>query len=149
MADWLSLLARVYAKLGDLKRAEEYCGKIADLSPVMQTVWGPFTALFEKIDVMLTQGVILAAKNSWKEADQCFEKGIEMTKMTAPMQERFARQTYVPILEMQGRTEEAKIQLKEIDRIQSEAEEAFAHVNVEASLMAPRLATQARSSRCA
>ena len=141
-------LARMYAKSGDMKRAEEHSGLIAIAPLKLQEViaagyasdGGP-TSRTQTVVIIRTQGILLAIKNIWNEASEWFEKGIEFAK-TAPVgAELVVRKDYVWALERQGRTEEAKIQLEKIAEITMEAEEAFAHVSVEASLIAPRLVT--------
>ena len=138
-----AILARDYAKLGDLKHAEEYL-KIASVLPEiypMDTDLGKMLKLW----IMVAQAVVFAAKNSWKEADHYFHKSMETAKTIDPSSimarfpELFVRENYFWALNKQGRTDEAKTQKTEMDKILGEVEKEFAHFDIEMSLLAPKL----------
>ena len=83
-------------------------------------------------------------RNSWKEANQYFEKSIETAKTLEKHTQASVRRDYACALNRQGRTEEAKEQLDEAQKLTEELqkitegiEEGFTRVNLEASLMAP------------
>ena len=131
-------LATNYAKLGNLKLAEEYYSKFPT-----ETLVGK--RRHEFLDRLLTLGVkrvqfvLFAAKERWKEADECFEQGIELSKKIAPFHELLVRSDYAWALNRQGRNKEANVQVAQIEKIKRDAEKEFARVDVSAHLMAPRL----------
>ena len=132
-----AVLARQYAKLGDLKRAEEFL-QIAKTPP---TILPSDTALDRQqaIWVIMAQAALSAANSNWKEADQYFEKCLEKAKGLPPSTKLAVRLDYAWALDKQGRNEEAKLMLEERNQILKEIEKGFVSVNVQASLMAPRL----------
>ena len=77
------------------------------------------------------------------EADQFFEKAFEkLSLMGLPTGEVILlRKNYGWALERQGRFEEARVQLEEVQKLYREIEERFAHVNLQASLMVRREVT--------
>ncbi len=119
-----------YALLGDLKHAEEYYEKLMRFPKEIinhQLVGGQFAMAF-----------FFACKNRWEESYRAFEEILEMLKDVRNPFSRVAMKTkyYTWALERQGRIEEAKIQREEMERTNREAEERFAHANVQANLMA-------------
>jgi len=129
-------LARQYAQLGDMKSAEEHYSKARTLGDAPKAYYPAAAGSF-----LAVQGIFFAVKGNWKEAEKCFKKNLEMTGTLSPLLQLYAKKDYAWFLSRQGRTEEAREQLKEVDRITGEVEEAFAHVNIDASLMAPLLVT--------
>jgi KaiC/GvpD/RAD55 family RecA-like ATPase/tetratricopeptide (TPR) repeat protein len=125
-------LSRQYARLGDLEHAEEYFNRLPP--DVLSHRWQSFGAT-------LSKAVLLAAKNQWKESDQHFEKAFEHLELLGhPMEwELQSRTHYAWALSRQGRVVEEKVQLEEIQKIQEEVEKRFQHVDIDASVMAPRM----------
>ncbi len=123
-------LARQYAKLGDLKHAEEYFEKLVKLpQQILSSTATHFVS---------TKAVFFAGKNQWEESTQYFKKNFEWLKTHPPAQEEaLIRVSYAWALKRQGRTEEAKTQLEEIQKLFENAEKKFEHVNMQASFMAP------------
>lgn len=137
----LLILARQYAKVGDLKRSEAILGKIEETRESL-SMSAVITPMGRELWFLWAQVVLSAAKNSWKKADEYFQKAIKMAETRGTINGEIGlRKDYAWALEKQGRTEEAKIQLERRDRIIDDAEKAFAHVTLEASLMVPRLVT--------
>ena len=102
-------------KLGDLKRAEEIL-KIASVPPKIY----PSNELLNKRQdswVIWGYALLFAARNSWKEANQYFEKSIETTKTLEEHTQASVRRDYACALNRQGRTEEAKEQLDEAQKL--------------------------------
>jgi tetratricopeptide (TPR) repeat protein/KaiC/GvpD/RAD55 family RecA-like ATPase len=128
-------LAVRYVALGDLKRAEEYYGEL--LKMPKEVVSHAMTVLYSRI----AESVMLAAKKQWKEANQCFEKILELNKSVAPQSIGYQisiRKTYAWILDGQGLAGEARVQQLEAQRLSEEVEKRFAHANIMANFMAKR-----------
>jgi tetratricopeptide (TPR) repeat protein/KaiC/GvpD/RAD55 family RecA-like ATPase len=126
-----STLTRLHVRLGDLKLAEEYFGKLIELPSEVK--FHPFA------QEVLAKGAFFAGKSQWKESNQCFKETFERFKASPlPEMELIAKLYFAWALERQGRVEEAKVQLEEIQKARREAEERFAHVSLQASLMARR-----------
>ena len=126
-------LSRTYARLGDLERAEEYFNKLMEQrAEVSSHRWKSF-------DATLSEAVILAANNQWRESNQHFEKAFEQLELLGqPVEwEVRLRTHYVWSLHRQGRVAEEKVQLAEIQKIHEKIEKRFGHAVIEASLMAP------------
>jgi len=120
-------LARQTAKLGNLKPAEEFFNKTTAALPS------------DPLRLEWAKAVLFSAKNNWKDADECFEKGIKMAETRrSTILEMSVREDYALFLNRQGRTKEAELQLEKRDKIRDATEEAFARATVEASLMTPR-----------
>jgi KaiC/GvpD/RAD55 family RecA-like ATPase/tetratricopeptide (TPR) repeat protein len=132
-------LARLYAKLGDLVRAEEYINQLDSLVPT--TVVGDPHGLLNKRDKVRSQAVFFAATNRWKEAYQSLDEALEIAKKV-PMYPMFSqvvvRTDYIWVLKRHGRIEEAKVHLEEIQRLYDEVDRRFAALDIEANLLAPR-----------
>jgi predicted ATPase len=125
-------LARQYARIGDLKKADHYFGLLMKiprkiLSYPMNAPW-----------VALAEGVLFAAKSQWKEANQRFQEPLELSKKGVwqhlPLAFIF-RKTYVWALELQGQTEEAEIQRKLIQERTEKNARMFAHADLQADLI--------------
>jgi tetratricopeptide (TPR) repeat protein/KaiC/GvpD/RAD55 family RecA-like ATPase len=126
-----SNLSRVYVRLGDLKHAEEYFKKLMELPP--EVLLNPY------VQGVLAKAVFFAEKGQWKESNQCFKEIFEGFKASPnPGMERITKLYFAWALERQGRVEEAKVQLEEVQKAIREAEERFAHVSLQASLMVRR-----------
>jgi len=132
-------LARQYAKLGDLGRAQEYYDKIKGLPQEilegMTSVRGVF-----RMNMVRAQAVLLAAEGNWKEADQYFVQAIEISRKIHRASQINTINDYVWALNKQGRIEEAKMRLKEIEEISEEVSQDFADFEVQADLLVPRFA---------
>jgi tetratricopeptide (TPR) repeat protein len=123
----LGALTRLYSKLGDLKRADEYFDKITKLpSRVLSTGMVSF-------NVALAKGVYFAAKGKWKESNQIFEALPASLLENSP----FIRE-YIWALEKQGRTEEAKVLSNKGQKIVEQNKKWLKHANMQLSVMAPR-----------
>jgi tetratricopeptide (TPR) repeat protein/KaiC/GvpD/RAD55 family RecA-like ATPase len=129
----LAALTRLYSKLGDLKRADEYFDRIKKLPPeVLSTAAVGLTAPVSK-------GVYFAAKGQWEESNQSFEKSLDDLKITKAINlETVVREEYAWSLESQDRVEEARVQRERAQRVLEQVEERFGHANVQLSLMVPR-----------
>jgi KaiC/GvpD/RAD55 family RecA-like ATPase/tetratricopeptide (TPR) repeat protein len=132
-------LARQYAKLGDLARAEEYIKQMTSLAPIVMDRIDP-EGFLNKRDSVRSQAVFFAATNRWKEAYQYLEKALEITKMV-PVYYMFSqvvvRTDYAWVLNKQGRTEEAQVHLEKIRRLYDEVDREFAHVSIDANVLTP------------
>jgi tetratricopeptide (TPR) repeat protein/KaiC/GvpD/RAD55 family RecA-like ATPase len=132
-------LARQYAKLGDLARAEEYIRQMTSLAPIIMDRIDP-EGFLNKRDSVRSQAVFFAATNRWKEAYQYLEKALEITKMV-PVYYMFSqvvvRTDYAWVLNKQGRTEEAQVHLEKIRRLYDEVDREFAHVSIDANVLTP------------
>jgi len=128
-------LVRQYAKMGDLEHAQEYYRKLLKLPQKDSELSG--IVFFRALQPVNTKAIFFAAKKQWKKAQHYFEKGFEMIRKGRAGR-MYLMKNYAWALEKEGRTEEAKIQLKEIQRIKREVEKRFAHTNIQANLMTPR-----------
>jgi KaiC/GvpD/RAD55 family RecA-like ATPase/tetratricopeptide (TPR) repeat protein len=131
-----SLLVIQYARLGDLENAEENFKKLMNFPP--EVLATPILGI--AFSVALSGAVFFAAKNQWIEANQGFEKAFEELRRSGQSTgwDVLLRQHYSWALERQGRLEEAKVQLEEVQRIYRDVEERFGHVSLQASLMVRR-----------
>jgi KaiC/GvpD/RAD55 family RecA-like ATPase len=131
-------LARQDAKLGNLERAEEWL-KMWKNQPVDAPLIDP-QGLLSQRDELRSQAVFSAAKNQWEEAYQNLEKALEIAEKI-PLYNVFSqivvRTDYAWVLNRHGRVEKAKVHLAEIQKLLNGVDHRFAHVNVDAHLMAP------------
>jgi tetratricopeptide (TPR) repeat protein len=123
----LGALTRLYSKLGDLKRADEYFDRLTKLPPEV------LSTLNVRVNVALSKGVYYAAKDRWKESNQIFEA------LAANLEGSLFIIDYIWALEKQGRIEEARFQRDKVQKMFKWAEERFEHANVQLSVMAPRM----------
>jgi KaiC/GvpD/RAD55 family RecA-like ATPase/tetratricopeptide (TPR) repeat protein len=152
-------LSRQYAKLGDLKIAEEYYAKTADSVLKSQERFSIRIAR-DGLDqkwiqlygtILRTQLVFHAIKNCWKDAQECFEKsvrlvekanlgeeGVRIAKTATNGIEIALRKDYIWVLDQQGKVKESSLQLEAIEKIKKTAEETFGYVYIEGSLLSPR-----------
>jgi len=121
----LGALTRLYSKLGDLKRADEYFDKMESLSPDV------LSTFLVRFNVALSKGVYFAAKGKFKESNQIFEAFA--TNLKPPF-----IADYIWVLEKQGRIEEAKVQRDKAQNFVRQTQKWFEHVNVHLSFMVPR-----------
>jgi len=126
-----SNLLMEYVELGDLKRAEEYFEKLMAL---------PQEVLLNRfVPGVLAKAVFFAGKGQWQESNLCFKEFFEKFKATRSLGlELSAKLDFAWALERQGRVEEAKVQLEEVQKLYRAVEERFGHVSLEASLMVRR-----------
>jgi tetratricopeptide (TPR) repeat protein len=120
-----------YARLGNLKRAEEYSQKLVKLPPEIRSHYF--------VRELVAKAALLASKNQWKESNKYFTEFLEQLESSpgSYWDKFYTRQLYAWSLERQERYEEARVQLEESRKIRQETEERFEHVNVQANLMAP------------
>jgi tetratricopeptide (TPR) repeat protein len=124
-------LCREYARLGDMKNAEEYFEKLIKLPPEVQK------NILTKGE--LAKAVFFAGKGQWKESNQFFKDHIESFKVDQVRGDEVrGRLFYAWALERQGRLEEAKVQLEYVQKLYRDTEEMFAHVSLQANLMVPK-----------
>jgi len=125
-----SILAMQYALLGDLEHAEEYFEKFMKLPPealshIYVTLGGTPS---------LVRAVFYAGKGQWKESNESFKEVFANELEARPG----TRLLYAWALEKQGRSDEAKAQFKESQRIRQEAEKRFEQFDLRANMMAHR-----------
>jgi KaiC/GvpD/RAD55 family RecA-like ATPase/tetratricopeptide (TPR) repeat protein len=129
-----SNLTGEYVRLGVLKHPAEYFVKLTKLPP--ELLFHPY------VQGVLAKAVFFAGTNQWKESNQCFKETFERLKADhSPLRELRTKMYFVWALKRQGRIEEAKVQLEDVQKTVREAEEKFAHVSLEASLMIRREVT--------
>lgn len=124
----IGALTRLYSKLGDLKRADEYFDKMTKLPPEVLSTWNV------KLNVDLAKGVYFTAKGRWKESNQIFEALPAAYLENSP----FIRE-YIWALEKQGRADEAKVQKDKAQKKIEQNKKWLKHANVQLSAMAPRI----------
>jgi tetratricopeptide (TPR) repeat protein len=120
-------LTRLYSKLGDLKRADEYFDRITKLPSEVLSTW------LVTLIVAVSKGVYYAAKDRWKESNQIFEA------LAANLENSLFITDYIWALEKQGRVKEAKAQRDRIQKFLEQTQKWFEHANVQLSVMAPRM----------
>ena len=125
-----SNLAVIYTKFGDLKRAEKYFEKLMKLPPSI--LLHPF------VNGNIAKAVYFAGKKQFKKSDRCFMKCFDSLKASPrPEFESRVKLLYAWSLERQGRVAESIFQVEERQKAYRKAEEMFAYVNVQASLIVP------------
>ena len=125
-----SNLTVIYTKLGDLESAEKYFEKLKKLPPDI--------LLHPLVNGYLAKAVFFAGKSQWKKSNRSFTECFDSLRSSPqPEFESRVKLFYAWALEKQGRIEESKVQVEERQRAYREAEEIFAHVNVQANLMIP------------
>lgn len=132
--DFPSALARLYAKSGDVEKADEYFEKTIKPFPEDFAFNNPF------FFVHLSRGVYFAAKGLWVESNRAFEQFEQSLKRGFGELEHeiHYRVCYSWALERQGRFQEAKIQLDKVQEFTKQVEERFRHANIQLSLLMPR-----------
>jgi tetratricopeptide (TPR) repeat protein len=125
-----SNLTVIYTKLGDLESAEKYFEKLKKLPPDI--------LLHPLVNGDIAKAVFFAGKSQWKKSNRYFAECFHSLRSSPqPECESRVKLFYAWALEKQGRIEESKVQVEERQRAYSEAEEIFAHANVQANLMIP------------
>jgi tetratricopeptide (TPR) repeat protein len=121
----VAALTRLYSKLGDLKHADEYFGRLAKVSPVILS--NPMVGSL----ILISKGVYFAAKGQWDESNQAFE---DIAKSRWKGYEGY----YAWALERQGRFAEAKAQRSRVQKRVNQIEERFRHAGLQTSFLMPR-----------
>ena len=122
-----SNLTTQYARLGDVKHAEEYFEKLMRLPP--EILIHPY------IDGALARAVFCASQGQWKESNKQFNEHLEKFSQTLGGYMVRVKLYYAWALEKQGLFEEARVQLDDIQKKRQEAKERFEHASVQANLM--------------
>lgn len=125
-------LARLYARIGDLKKASHYFDLLMRIPPKILSY--PVNAHW----VAIAEAVLFAAKSQWKEANQSFQKAFELSRKGVFQHlnlEISFRKNYIWALELQGRTKEAEIERKLFQERTGRIAQMFAHVDLQADLI--------------
>ena len=86
----------------------------------------------------IAKAVFFAGKSQWKRSNSTSQNAlIHLRSSPQPEFESRVKLLYAWALERQGRVEESKVQVEERQKAYREAEEIFAHLNVQANLMIP------------
>jgi len=120
-------LTRLYSKLGDLKRADEYFDKLTKLPPEV------LSTRLVRVNLALSKGIYFNAKGRLEESNQIFEA------LAADLEGSLFFTHYIWALEKQGRIEEAKVHRDKIQKIFEHIKKWFEHANVQLSVMVPRM----------
>jgi predicted ATPase len=122
-----SSLVRQYAKLGDLKSAKEYFGKLMILPQIILS--NPAVGL------PLVKAVLFTAKGQWKEANACYEEMLGQHGMRPGLHR--VRMNYAWTLTRQNRAEEAKMQIQEEEKMWEKLHLRLEANAIQADLMMP------------
>jgi tetratricopeptide (TPR) repeat protein len=133
-----SSLVRQYAKLGDLKSAEEYFGKLMTLPQIMLS--NPAVGL------PLLKAVLFTAKSQWREANSCYE---EILKQYGPRPGLNSVITsYAWHLAKQNRPKEAQKQIEEEQKMWDKLHSRLETNPIQCDLMMPKEITTDTEFRC-
>ncbi len=121
----VAALTRLYSKLGDLKHADEYFGRLAKVSPIISS--NPMVGSL----ILISKGVYFAAKGQWDESNQAFEK-------IANSRWKGYEGYYAWALQRQGRFTEAKTQRRRVQKRVNQIEERFRRASLQTSFLMPR-----------
>jgi tetratricopeptide (TPR) repeat protein len=126
--------ARIYAKSGNIEKADEYFEKTIKSFPEDFAFTNPF------FFVHISLGVYYAAKGLWDKSNRAFEKYEKSLRegFGEPEHELHYRLCYSWALQRQNRFQEAKIQLGIAEEVKKQLEEHFTHANVQMNLLTPR-----------
>ncbi|MEJ2241555.1 MAG: AAA family ATPase [Candidatus Bathyarchaeota archaeon] len=129
-------LVRQYARIGDLKQANYYFDILMEM---------PSEVLSNSRNALLiahTEAVMFTTKKQWKKADQKYLEALEMSKTKywkfLRIVEFQIRDHYVWALDLQGRSDEAKIQRELIKKGINESRKNFVHTYLHIDLMVQR-----------
>ncbi|MFC1486382.1 AAA family ATPase [Thermoproteota archaeon] len=125
-------LARQYARIGDLKKANHYFDLLMKIPPKILSY--PNNALW----VAISKAILFAARDQWEEANQSFQKAFELSRKGMFQHinmESIFRKIYIWALELRGRTKEAEIERKWIRERTEKIVQMFAHVDLQADLI--------------
>ena len=138
-ASWLSgllyaYLIRQYSKLGDLKTADEYFDTLSKLSPEI------LSHFMNVNEINIAYGVYFAAKGQIERSNQIFEEIFANSKAfpVVPNLKTNVRGNFAWVLEMQGKTLEARANWKRIQELFKQVEKRFGHTNFQANLLTQR-----------
>jgi tetratricopeptide (TPR) repeat protein len=108
-------VARLSVKLGDSRYSTEYAEKFEKSFAVA----GPMSSKTLKAGGVRTQAVLFAAKGQWDEANNHFEKCLELYEgaLATTLHEAMARTDYAWALAKQGRIDDARIQIDEAKKL--------------------------------
>lgn len=123
----LAALTRIYSRLGDLKRADEYFDRMTKLPAEVLTL------VLVRMNVSLSTGVYFTAKGRWEESNQIFEAFDASTDGLGI----FGRE-YAWALEKQGRAQEATVQWTRVQKLLEQTRERFGRADVQFNAMVPR-----------
>ena len=124
-------LSLLYARLGNLRQAEEYFDKLMKLPKEV--------FVHPLVKGTLAMAVFFASKKQWEESNRAFNQQFEWVKNNFyPSEKLNAKRHYAWALEKQGHVEEAKMLLEECRKIRQGAEEMFEHADLQARLMVRR-----------
>ena len=119
-----------YSVAGDMVHADEYFGKLMSL---------PQEAFIDgttKIWLGLAKAAYFAGKNQFEESNRFFKDYFEFIKaFPNPLIELLTRRAYAWALSKQGRVDEVKTQLEQMQSLIETTPKRFSHANVQASLI--------------
>ena len=123
----------------DFKLGEKYYEKLMDLpSQALQSGW---------VALAQTKAYYYAAKGDKEMAMKCFNEHLDLVKswrgpsgQSAAIVEVGTKVAYSKFLLLEGKDEEAASVLRDADKIRTDTQKRFEHVNLYASFMAPRQA---------
>jgi len=124
-------LVVLYTRLGDLKLAQDYYEKLLRLPPEILS--------HRFVPILLAKAVYFAGKHQWEDSNQYFKEIFERQKarrMGSSNLRAHSLYYHSWVLTMQGKSEEAEAELKQISKISQEADEKFEHSNLQAHIMA-------------
>ena len=126
-------LTRQYAAVGDMEQAEKYYKKLEKVSEEAPMAGGPMGYG----GVLLSKAGYFSSKGQWKEANQFFEKAIEVFLSTGAMLAG-VRQGYCWALLQQGRFADAKFQFEKAKETLAALDKRLVHSNILGYFFAPR-----------
>ncbi len=133
-------LLRQYTKLGDMEQAGRCFEQLLNNFPDSKITPGNTQAIAV---ATWSKAVFFAAKNQWKEANDCYETSLNLLKTTlekVPL-EAWTRADYALVLDKQNRLADAKVQQEEARKLALTYEEIgrhFANANLQASFTATK-----------
>jgi tetratricopeptide (TPR) repeat protein len=125
-----SILARIYAANGEIKRSEHYLNKLIMTMPSEN-------AAHPWIRLALTKAVFYAGSGQWDSANRYFKQCFDEYKIPTGLNRDIieAKRYFAWALEKQGRYAEAKLQLDDVTKAYQEAKERFEKLNVQSFLI--------------
>ncbi len=126
-------LTRQFAAVGDMEQAEKYYKKLEKVSEEAPMAGGPMGYG----GVLLSKAGYFSSKGQWKEANDFFEKAIEVFLLTGALLAG-VRQGYCWALLQQGRFAEAKLQFEKAKETLDNLDKRFVHSNVLGYFIAPK-----------
>ena len=122
-------LIRLYVRLGDIEKAEEYGEKLSKTRALYAG------AIF---NIVTGEATLSAAKNQWQIEISDVTKKIPFTIYELPIAQCYFKNWYGWLLQKQGKVEQANILLGEAIKVIEQTEQEFLHANVHGTLMMPR-----------